>query len=396
MVASALVLTLAAACGDPSSEDPKPDSSGTPSAAETSSTATPTIGADHVVAMPGPISGVQAQPDIMVVGTEPLSDELVESIEKLDDYVSVERMSLVQTVIENQAFNIAAVDPATYRNFTAPQAAQTQAIWDRVAGGELALEPKLQDILPTDDNDFVTLAPGRSRRSTSAPTRSRSCRSTASSTRPGSTTSAWSRTTRCSCARAGRRRRRSREQLAGPDRHRRLGVPWSTRRRGSGWTRASSRWPSPPAPWPTSSGCSATPSSAAAGSRRSSRGWTRTSSPRRCRSSARSPATSSSSRSWEAALQDVIEQGLPGRVHPNGFAGCYYPRFIAGTTKLSNHSFGLALDINTPGNQRGTVGEIDRGVVAIFKYWGFGWGGDWSYTDPMHFEMMELKNPADP
>ena len=98
----------------------------------------------------------------------------------------------------------------------------------------------------------------------------------------------------------------------------------------------------------------------------------------------------------EAALQDVIEQGLQDTIHPDEFAGCYYPRFIAGTTKLSNHSFGLALDLNTPGNQRGTVGEMDRGVVAIFKYWGFGWGGDWGYTDPMHFEMVELKNPANP
>ena len=46
-----------------------------------------------------------------------------------------------------------------------------------------------------------------------------------------------------------------------------------------------------------------------------------------------------------------------------------------------------------PGNQRGTVGEMDRGVVAIFKKWGFAWGGDWSYTDPMHFEMDRLVQP---
>ena len=67
------------------------------------------------------------------------------------------------------------------------------------------------------------------------------------------------------------------------------------------------------------------------------------------------------------------------------------PRFIADTTTLSNHSFGLALDLNTRGNQRGTVGEIDRDVVAIFKTWGFAWGGDWRFTDPMHFELSEVK-----
>ena len=96
----------------------------------------------------------------------------------------------------------------------------------------------------------------------------------------------------------------------------------------------------------------------------------------------------------KAALQDVIEQGLADKIHPSEYAGCYYPRFIAGTTSLSNHSFGLALDLNVPGNQRGTVGEMDRGVVAIFKRWGFTWGGDWHYTDPMHFEMNALVHPG--
>ncbi len=81
---------------------------------------------------------------------------------------------------------------------------------------------------------------------------------------------------------------------------------------------------------------------------------------------------------------------MVGRDPPGEYAGCYYPRFIAGSTTLSNHSFGLALDLNVPGNQRGTVGEIDREVVAIFKKWGFAWGGDWGYTDPMHFELGQI------
>ena len=94
-----------------------------------------------------------------------------------------------------------------------------------------------------------------------------------------------------------------------------------------------------------------------------------------------------------AALNDVLAQGLADTIHPGQYAGCYYPRFIAGTTTLSNHAFGLALDINAVENQRGTVGQIDRGVVAIFKSWGFTWGGDWHYTDPMHFEMNHIVNP---
>ena len=86
--------------------------------------------------------------------------------------------------------------------------------------------------------------------------------------------------------------------------------------------------------------------------------------------------------------------GLADEIKREQYAGCYYPRFIAGSTSLSNHSFGTALDLNVPGNLRGTVGEMDRVVVSIFKKWGFAWGGDWRYTDPMHFEMARIVRPG--
>ena len=94
-----------------------------------------------------------------------------------------------------------------------------------------------------------------------------------------------------------------------------------------------------------------------------------------------------------AALAEIVQRGLSSKIHVGEYAGCFYPRFIAGTTTLSNHAFGLAFDLNVPGNQRGTVGEMDRTVVSIFKKWGFAWGGDWSYTDPMHFELARLVRP---
>ena len=93
-----------------------------------------------------------------------------------------------------------------------------------------------------------------------------------------------------------------------------------------------------------------------------------------------------------AALQEVVQRGLADKIHPGEYAGCYYPRYIARDPAkgLSLHSWGVAVDLNTPGNQRGTAGEMDRQVVAIFKRWGFAWGGDWNYTDPMHFEMAQV------
>ena len=93
-----------------------------------------------------------------------------------------------------------------------------------------------------------------------------------------------------------------------------------------------------------------------------------------------------------AALTEIVQRGLADKIHPSEYAGCYYPRFIASDPAkgLSLHSWGIAVDLNVPGNQRGTAGAMDPQVVAIFKKWGFAWGGDWSYTDPMHFEMAEV------
>ena len=89
------------------------------------------------------------------------------------------------------------------------------------------------------------------------------------------------------------------------------------------------------------------------------------------------------------ALEEIVQSGLASKIHPDEYAGCYYPRYIGRDPAkgLSLHSWGIAVDLNVPGNLRGTVGKIDRDVVRVFKRWGFAWGGDWSYTDPMHFEM---------
>lgn len=96
-----------------------------------------------------------------------------------------------------------------------------------------------------------------------------------------------------------------------------------------------------------------------------------------------------------AALAEVQSAGLAGSIYRGQYAGCYNPRFIDRDPNqpISLHTWGIALDLNVPGNQRGTAGQIDRRVVAIFKRWGFAWGGDWAYTDPMHFELSTLVTP---
>lgn len=93
-----------------------------------------------------------------------------------------------------------------------------------------------------------------------------------------------------------------------------------------------------------------------------------------------------------SALAEVEARGLTDRIDVGDYGGCYVPRFIGhdSSNGLSLHTWGIAVDLNVAGNQRGTRGEIDREVVRIFKRWGFAWGGDWTWTDPMHFELAAL------
>ncbi|MDX6214628.1 MAG: hypothetical protein QOG99_212 [Frankiales bacterium] len=92
------------------------------------------------------------------------------------------------------------------------------------------------------------------------------------------------------------------------------------------------------------------------------------------------------------ALQEVQDAGLASTIH--SYNGCYVPRFIEHnpTYAISLHTWGIAIDLDAATNGRGTKGTMDPRVVQIFKRWGFRWGGDWSYTDPMHFEIGALLN----
>lgn len=69
----------------------------------------------------------------------------------------------------------------------------------------------------------------------------------------------------------------------------------------------------------------------------------------------------------------------------------YACRAIRKTNKPSNHSWGLALDINAPSNPMSTTfrSNIPPAVVAMWWSCGFYWGG-WYRTlfDPMHFEYV--------
>lgn len=74
-------------------------------------------------------------------------------------------------------------------------------------------------------------------------------------------------------------------------------------------------------------------------------------------------------------------------------AGTFNWRNIAGTSRLSTHAFGTAIDINTKysnywqwdGNMV-WKNQIPMEIVEIFEKHGFIWGGKWYHYDTMHFE----------
>lgn len=66
-------------------------------------------------------------------------------------------------------------------------------------------------------------------------------------------------------------------------------------------------------------------------------------------------------------------------------------RAIRGTSTASNHSWGLAVDINAPCNPMSTqfISDIPPDVVHAWEACGFYWGGRYSHRhDPMHFEYI--------
>lgn len=73
--------------------------------------------------------------------------------------------------------------------------------------------------------------------------------------------------------------------------------------------------------------------------------------------------------------------------------GTYYYRKIAKTERLSAHSYGIAIDLDTKYSRywqwdktHTFHNEFPKEIIDIFEKHGFIWGGRWYHYDTMHFE----------
>ncbi len=72
-------------------------------------------------------------------------------------------------------------------------------------------------------------------------------------------------------------------------------------------------------------------------------------------------------------------------------------RAISGSNNPSNHSWGLAVDINAPSNPYTSplVTDMPSWMPDLWNAYGFRWGGDYSGSkDAMHYEYMGSVNDA--
>lgn len=69
------------------------------------------------------------------------------------------------------------------------------------------------------------------------------------------------------------------------------------------------------------------------------------------------------------------------------YDGGYCWRTQRGSSKLSMHAFGGALDFNAVTNGLGTQGDMSHELVTFFEARGWTWGGSWKRPDPMHFQF---------
>ncbi|MFL6003675.1 MAG: M15 family metallopeptidase [Nocardioides sp.] len=405
VLAAAVVLAAVSACGPDDESSTASDSPSTSEQASSTPAADPTKDAktsqapapadpDLAVDPPGPLEAAVQPADVLIFNQKPLSESLIKRIRGLKNVAAMETFGLGNVVIENRALNVAAVDPGSFRRFAPDPIPQLQAVWNRVAGGEISITPALGKRFQNKDGEIALGSED------DAPSIHIGAYVPQTIRIDAVVNEKWADKLDMELGNAvlistgGKSPESIRKPLQKIVGHQasiqnldvaaRLGLDPDAAQTAV-LTSGSAADVVGTFNYTVIGGGRIAPDPAWVASHITTEVMPIIG-PMTC-NRAIFPQL-------RAALAEVVSRGLAGELHPDEYAGCYYPRFIAGTTTLSNHSFGLAMDFNVPGNQRGTAGEMNRDVVSIFKKWGFAWGGDWNYTDPMHFELSSIVNPA--
>ncbi|GAB2979684.1 M15 family metallopeptidase [Nocardioides montaniterrae] len=355
----------------------------------------------HAIGAPGKWDGKLPGDDLLVVSDKTLPADVLKKIDAIrigkgkgavkGVQVSVP-LSIKQFSLENQLYNVAAVDPARYRDFTGAKSAGWQEQWNRIAGGEMAVVQRLQGTLPLDKDGYVAVGSGDQSQKIHL--------------------GAWSPSTvegidvmvntkwgddlgipedNALLINTGFASPDDvRKQIEKIDKSLSITALDAVAQNGidpkavqnvqfvGAFSQAVGLYR-----YTAVGGGRVVPSSAWVASHIETRTMPII-----------GPMTCNKYifPQLYAALREIQARGLADKI--TNYAGCFVPRFIAGTTTLSNHAFGLAFDIDPADNARGTVGHMDPGVIQTFQRWGFTWGGTWRYTDPMHFELNHLVKPG--
>jgi hypothetical protein len=352
----------------------------------------PVADPSHAVPAPGPRSGALHSADILVRATKTLTADQIARIKAIPKVTGVEQLSIGEVSIEDKLLNVVAVDPATYRNYTPQRSADSTQVWDRVAGGELAVDLGLKKELPPDAAGYWQMGSNASAPKIHVGAWAPQV--------PGLVdavvNTSWGKALGMVPDNAViiSTAITSPERVAKPLK-KLLGSAASVQRLD-----VVAREGLDPKAVQFANVVGTVAQAVGHYTYRVLGGGMIAPDPSWVSSHIVTDTVPILGKvtcnrmlmpQLKAALAEVVQEGLASTIHST--AGCYYPRFIAGTSSLSNHAFGLAIDINAPENGRGTAGAMNRQVVAIFERWGFTWGGVWHYTDPMHFEMNKIVTP---
>jgi len=88
-------------------------------------------------------------------------------------------------------------------------------------------------------------------------------------------------------------------------------------------------------------------------------------------------------------MLQLVEAGMSGAIDRDAFAGCWNGRYIAGSHRLSRHSFGAAADINFFNPLDGGPGSpVNPTLLRLMSDAGVTSGDAWTNPDPGHFEYF--------